>query len=172
MNPKQVYQFPPVPLAPPSSSSPRCAEEQRGNDRTTLKRSELGSQHSRQPQTLKARTGSTRTNRRRGRKRTQNPCSVVDSRARGKHRSAELTRCLITGVGSAATGSHWSAPPTRQTTMNREASSHEQKNGRPRESTKTEPNQNNSAPNLAQVISMMLVSYPSRIMARTQLKLR
>jgi len=69
----------------------RCAEEQRGNERTTLKRSEMGSQHSRQPRTLKARTGSTRTNRRRGRKRTQNRCSVVDSRARGEHRSAELT---------------------------------------------------------------------------------
>jgi hypothetical protein len=37
---------------------------------------------------------------------------------------------------------------------------------------KTRSNQNNSAPNLAQGIFMMLVSYPWRIVARTQLKLR
>jgi hypothetical protein len=39
-------------------------------------------------------------------------------------------------------------------------------------SMKTRSNQNNSAPNLVQGIFMMLVSYPWRIMARTQLKLR
>jgi hypothetical protein len=39
-------------------------------------------------------------------------------------------------------------------------------------SMKTRSNQNNSAPNLAQGIFMMLVSYPLRIVARTQLKLR
>jgi hypothetical protein len=46
-----------------------------------------------------------------------------------------------------------------------------ERKGAAKRSTKTEPNQNNSAPNLAQVISMTLASYPKRIMARTQLKL-